>query len=132
MKKLSLLTIALSGVLIGCAFETKKSGGPRSIGSTEDGRTQISLTGTQGTVVKGFYVQNGQRFEISNSVPWNLDSSGVSQLEIRKADAADTVIVDMQYDNSPTYVKRSEILGPGVRWIKVQVRNGFTTKTYSR
>lgn len=133
MNKLSILNFVLIGLLTGCSLQMEKSQGTKSKIDPDGGETRISLSGAEGTRVEGFYVQRGERFEISGVVPWNLISTGISYVEIRKATAADTIVANLQYDDRQrTHVRRTMTLGPEVRRVKVQVQNGFATKTFSR
>jgi hypothetical protein len=95
------------------------------------GTTHLVVTGENGALLMGFYVQEGWRVAISNAVPWTVSVPRLTELEFRKARPAKSVVVDLRYEesNGPEAGIR-EVLPAGVAGIRVQVRNGLVTRTF--
>ena len=130
MKYVLFLTVTVAALVTGCTMNVSSHSGTSKGAKASSGRTQISLTGTDNAIVTGFYVIKGEKVSISNSLPWSVDSVGVSQLEIHKVNSKDTVFAKLRY-TEPDKVKSSidKNLGPGVRWLKVRVNHGLETVT---
>ena len=133
MKKLLFLAGTVAALVTGCTMNVSSHSGTSGGANKSSGRTQVSLTGTEHAIVTGFYVLNGQKTLISNSVPWSVDSEGISQLEIHKANSKDTVFAKLRY-SEPNGTKSSidHNLRPGVRWMKVRINRGLETTTCCR
>jgi RNA polymerase sigma factor (sigma-70 family) len=99
---------------------------------TYAGTTQISVTGTTGAVFTGFYVQDGQKTAVSNSVPWSFVGARVSSLEFHKVDRADTVLVSLRYDGEGMHATAPTSLDHRWLWMRVRVENGLITERFSQ
>ena len=91
--------------------------------------TQITLSGTEGAAVNGYYIQDGRRVEIADDVPWTLEAPGISDVRIEKVLRADTVIADVRYYKDGALVSSRYTLGPAVRSIRILVGAGVNATT---
>ena len=121
IKTFTLLAFALATLLVGCATASRLNG--------HAGTTRVSVSGASGAVLTGFYVQDGRRVAISNAVPWSLEVSRLSRLELRKAHPAEAVVVTLRYQSGDPQAGISTDLSmplpPGVVGTRVDVRNGL-------
>lgn len=56
--------------------------------------TSMQLSGTPGAGFSGEYMRDGKHIAISGVLPWSLTDSNISRLEILKAKAEDTLVLD--------------------------------------
>ena len=91
------------------------------------GMTQMNLTGTPGTVVTGFYIQNDQRVVVSNAVPWSFVGTNVARFEFHKLNREETVSVALVYDGFGAHARMTAILDREFAWMQGRVENGFVT-----
>lgn len=89
------------------------------------GTTHVAVSGTTGAVTTGFYVQGGRKVAVSNTVPWSIEVGQLSSLELRKADPATSVSVDLRYDSLTAHAHMSTTLD-SARATRVIVQNGFS------
>jgi hypothetical protein len=85
----------------------------------------VQVTGATGSVVTGYYIRNGGRILITNTLPFTVTETGLSELELRKVDPQDEFSV--KASRGERLVTSSAPPGvPGllIRWTKgVEVRN---------
>lgn len=93
------------------------------------GTTQMTVSGPMDAIVTGYYIRDGQRIAISNALPWSFEGDRVSRLELRKANPADTLVVEMRYDGNGAHARMKKPLGAGMPGIRVQVQNGLISET---
>jgi hypothetical protein len=121
-----LVISALGALLVGCAS-------PRVDPARCAGTTRLSITGTPGAAVRGYYVQDGQRVPLTGPVPQTIEAERVSRVEVAKVNPADTVVVDLHYESGRATVTTQQTLGPDARRTTLQVGDGFKgVKTSSR
>ena len=94
------------------------------------GTTQMKLTGTSGTIITGFYIQNDQRIAVSNSLPWSVVGTNVSQFEFHTTKPHDSIALALVYDGNGTHASMREIIDSKYPRIQVKVENGFIATKY--
>jgi hypothetical protein len=94
------------------------------------GTTQMKLTGTSGTIINGFYIQNDQRIAVSNSLPWSVVGTNVSQFELHTTKPDDSITLALVYDGNGAHASMREIIDSKFPRIQVKVENGFVATKY--
>ena len=94
------------------------------------GTTQMKLAGTSGAIVTGFYIQNGQRIMVSNSLPWSVVGTNVSQFEFQAFNQEDTINIALVYDGNGAHASMKEIIDSKFPRIRAKVENGFVVMKY--
>ena len=94
------------------------------------GTTQMRLTGTSGAIITGFYIQNDQRIAVSNSLPWSVVGTNVSQLEFQAFNREDTINIALVYDGNGAHASMRETINSKFPRIQVKVENGFIASKY--
>ena len=117
MKSRLALGLLIAAFLSGCITASN----PRE----HSGTTSISLSGTAGDVVTGFYVQDGQHFIISNAAPWEIEVPRLSHLELHAPKSGREVVVKLAYTAGAIEVRSGLVLGQSNRSARVRVQNGF-------
>lgn len=95
-----------------------------------EGKTAMSLAGSPGAVVTGFYTQNGRKFALSNSLPWSFAATNISHFELRKANPDDTVQITLSYDGKGMHSRLTQKLDPKFLWLEGRVKNGLTVLSH--
>lgn len=83
--------------------------------------TTVRLSGTPGAAFTGEYVHDGKRVPISGILPWNLSESNISSLEIRKANARDSLTLAARGGDSSLSVPS----GPDSKGIRLETAGGW-------
>jgi hypothetical protein len=96
------------------------------------GTTSVSVAGVGGSRVIGHYVQNGKRVAVDQAVPLSLSVSGLSELEVRKADPDGKIVIAAQYDDDGWHSETVSDAGLGVAGLRLRVRNGVELDRLSR
>lgn len=122
MKTFTVLTLVLTALAYGCSTASRQG--------SHAGTTRITVSGTSGAVLTGFYVQDGRRVAISNAVPWSLEVPRLSGLELQKVQTAESVVVDLRYTSDSPHAQITTPLVSGVVGIRVEVRNGLIATTF--
>src|SRR6185437_15107773 len=91
------------------------------------GTTQMRLTGTSGAIVTGFFVQNGQRIAVSNSLPWSVVGTNISQFKFQTFNPEDRITIALVYDGNGAHASRTETLDVKFPWIQGKIENGLIT-----
>ena len=121
-----LLVPSLLLVLMGCA--TVKHGD-----NWQQGTTTINATGTPGSQISGFYVQDGQRHEIANALPFKLTENGLSEVEIRKVNRDEALTVEARYEAPEMHASFANMVAaPGVPGVRVKIHNGFMVENLKK
>ncbi len=94
------------------------------------GMTQMKLTGTSGTIITGFYIQNDQRIAVSSSLPWSVVGTNVSQFEFHTTKPVDSITLALIYDGNGAHASMKEIIDSKFPRIQVRVENGFVATKY--
>ena len=124
MRTVPLVTLLVAALAVGC-----HSAAPAEPAAAVRHTTQITLSGTDGAAVNGYYIQDGRRVEIADAVPWTLEAPGISDVRIEKVLRADTVIADVRYYKDGALVNSRYTLGPAVRSIRFLVGAGVNATT---
>jgi RNA polymerase sigma factor (sigma-70 family) len=95
-----------------------------------EGTTQMRLTGTSGTIISGFYIQNGQRIAVSNSLPWSVVGTNVSQFEFHTIRPDNSITLALVYDGNGAHASMEEVINSKFPRIQVKVENGFIATKY--
>jgi hypothetical protein len=101
-------------------------------GQAHEGTTQMRLTGTAGATVIGMYVQNGEMFTVSNSLPWSFTGTNISRVEFQKVKPDDAIAIDLVYDGDGTHARMTEHLDAGSGRMEARVENGFIVTLHQR
>jgi len=86
--------------------------------------TTMQFSGTAGAAFSGEYVQDGKRVAISGVLPWSLTVSNISRLEVLKAKAEDTLVVDARGGGSMV----SAPSGPDSKGIRLDTEGGWSVE----
>ena len=116
-----LLSVALLGVLCLSFWPRNQDSGR----GTTAYSTTVALSGTPGAGFSGEYVRDGERVPISGSLPWSLTETNISQFEIRKANADDTLVLDARGGVSFLSVP----IGAGALGARVKTEGGWSFET---
>jgi hypothetical protein len=121
--RLPLLPLAiLILAFVGCAT-------PNRGDAWREGTTIIKATGTPGSQITGFYVQDGRRHEIASALPFTLTERGLSEAEIRKVIGDEALTVEVRYDAPERQATFANMVAaPGVPGVRIQFRNGFVVE----
>ncbi len=122
MKLFTLITLSLWVLFSGCSIPARPG--------SYSGTTGISVSGASGDLVAGFYVQDGQRFSFSNTVPWSAEVPALSSLTIYAPESGGEAVVDLRYEAEGISVRTQQALGSGVRGMRVRVQNGFVVQPF--
>jgi hypothetical protein len=120
MKTRHLLFVALAIMLLAVCASPQPS---------EPDVLSISLSGDNGAPFTGFYMHDGQRIELSGTIPWTFAMEGVSHLEVRKTNPNDSASVEVHYKSHKSDFSNTMALGPGIVGARVDVRSGFAVTT---
>jgi hypothetical protein len=123
MKTLCLFCVGLALFLIaGCA----------NLPVSSTGTTSIKLTGTPGASFTGFYVKDGKQAPLAGAVPWSLEVTNISRLEIVKVNPNDSIAIELRYQDANANTTDGMALGSGILGARVKVRSGFTLTAITR
>jgi hypothetical protein len=97
------------------------------------GTTTINASGSPGSNITGFYFQDGQRHDIADTLPFTLTATGVSEVEVRKVNRNEALMVAVRYDDPERHVSFANMVAaPGVPGVRVQFRNGFVVENLKK
>ena len=109
-------------VLAGCATHSGNS-------AWREGTTTITVTGTEGSSITGYYVQDGHRRPINGTLPYTLKEIGLSTIEIRKAQLEEAFTFHAEYDSPVRKFSAANLVaGPGVKGVRMELRNGYSVE----
>ena len=112
--------------LPGCATKSHNA-------SAHQGITKIEVSGNPGVLITGFYVQKGQRHEITGSLPFNLTETGLSECEIRKVNPKETFTLVTRQEGPERHSSFANMTaGPGVPGVRVELRKGFSVESLKK
>ncbi len=117
-----LVPVLLIGVaFVGCSSTDKMSASWKRAGSV----TTIELTGTKGALYSGYYVTNGEKVEVSGTLPETISAKDVSAFEFRKADRQATLTLAARDDTS--YMNPTSV--PGSVGLSGDLAAGWSVRT---
>lgn len=100
-----------------------------SIRKPYQGTTRITLSGTTGTVVVGYYMLDDQKVPLSNTVPANFTVTNISSFELRKHPTEETVVLGLHYDSAGSKASITKTLGPEMFGLRGKIHNGLIIET---
>ncbi len=119
MKTIALLAVSLLGIVAGCSTPSSWS---------HMGTTHVSVTGTAGVVVTGFYLQGGHRIALSNTVPWRIAVPRLSSLELRTIRSNEVALVDLRYHSLTAHAHITTKID-SANGTRIAVKRGFSVNT---
>lgn len=107
--KMSIVLLAgVIAIVSGCAT--------RSARTTQLGVTStVEVSGASGAVVTGCYIRRGERVAFTNSLPFSLTQTGLSEVEVRKARRDDVFSLTARQGGSEV----SSTAPPGLAGLRV-------------
>jgi hypothetical protein len=123
MKK-SLVALVFIGLFVALAL-TVWVGQHRSSNTALAYITTMEFSGTTGASFVGEYLQGGKRVVFSGILRYSLTQSNVSRLEIRKAKAEDTLVLDAQGGGS----RVSAHANSGTKGLRLKMEGGWSVET---
>ena len=115
---LALTLVLLVGLLIWLE-RAKPYGGGR------DYATNITLTGTTGTLFTGYYVLDGRRVEVSDAIPWSFSASNISACEFHKTDTNATFHLEARGEASMLSIP----VGAGASGVRAKLEGGWNLES---
>jgi hypothetical protein len=107
--------------LLGCA--------PSRSTAWRQGTTTLKVSGAPGTRITGFYIRDGKHYDITNSLPFTLTETGLSEVEIRKASLQEVFTVETRYEDPERLSSFANMVAPpGVAGVRVELRHGFSVE----
>jgi hypothetical protein len=94
--------------------------------------TSIKLSGADGTLFTGHYVKDGKSTPISGIVPWTFESTGISQIEILKANPADSLTIEIHCRDAEVTSKDGMVIGPRILGARANAKSGFALTAITR
>ena len=109
--------------LVGCATATANRSN-----KWREGTTTIKISGKAGSPFTAFYLREGQRYDLTNSVPFTLTQTGLTECEIRKVNLNDVFTVEARFDHPDMHLTFSSTAAAGIPGVRVEVHNGLAVE----